>query len=142
MNFRNERPALDARIELTPLIDVVFQLLIFFLLTTSFIHERAMQIDLPEAKVDEKKRDGDKLVLITVAKDGTVAHNDKPVSWSELTEIFRRNAAADREREVMIRADRAVPHGRVVQVMDLANTHGLTKMAIAAVPPGESLGPE
>ncbi|MDD9940687.1 MAG: biopolymer transporter ExbD [Myxococcales bacterium] len=133
MNFRTARPEADVRIELTPLIDVVFQLLIFFLLTTSFIHERSMQVDLPEARIEKETEAPTELLAITIAADGTVAHGETPVSWDELTDLFGRAAANDPTREVMIRGDRAVPHGRVIQVMDLAQRHGLTKMAIATV---------
>lgn len=137
MNFRTESAPVEARIELTPLIDVVFQLLIFFLLTTSFIAERAVDVELPAADAQASPQEKKTILAVTVTRDGEIAHDERMVSIPELTDVFRRAAAKDREQIVVIRGDHAVSHGRVVQVMDLARVHGLTKLAIATAPRDE-----
>jgi len=134
MNFRRARPAMDLRIEITPLIDVIFQLLIFFLLTTSFITERALDVELPEADSQAESRKRISIVAVSITRDGQVAHDGVPVTLEALGRVFRRASAEDSERVVVIRGDHAVTHGRVVQVMDLARLHGLTKLAIATAP--------
>ena len=134
MNFRREGAPADLRIEITPLIDVIFQLLIFFLLTTSFVTERALDIELPGADSRATSRERMTIVAVSITRDGRIAHDGVPVSWQELTDVFRRAAATDSERVVLVRGDHAATHGRVVQVMDLARLHGLTKLAIATAP--------
>lgn len=129
MRFSVSRRA-DPTIDVTPMIDVVFQLLIFFMVTTTFITSQGIQVDLPRSSaqvvLSEKK---DLNVLIT--QDGAVYLDDVAVTSDGLASALQRRAKVEPNAQVVIKADQGVSHGRVVAVMDLARSHGLTRLAIA-----------
>ncbi len=120
----------DPMIDVTPMIDVVFQLLLFFMVTTTFISSPGIQVDLPrsssEVVISDKKD-----INIWMTAEGAVYADDEPVTNARLTELFRAKARAEPNTMVVIKADQGVSHGRVVAVMDLARNHGLSKLAIA-----------
>ena len=136
MNF-GERHGSDEEItlELTPLIDMVFQLLVFFLLTTTFainVKEGGIELDLPRAKSTQIPAMA-KHVVVAVLDDGRIVMGgeavDKPQLRSELERIHQKSP----QTLVVVQADRTVPHWRVVEVMDMAATLGLRRLAIATV---------
>lgn len=139
MNFRGgaarglrgrARGANGAVVDLTPLIDVTFQLLIFFLLTASFRNESAFKVQLPKAKTSEPASE-QSAVVVRIAEDGRVELDGKVVDDRELE---LRLCAAQREgaegTTLNIKADRESRHERLVQVMDVARTCGIKKMGI------------
>ncbi|MBN2498671.1 MAG: biopolymer transporter ExbD [Deltaproteobacteria bacterium] len=122
-------------LEMTPLIDMVFQLLIFFLLTTTFainVKEGGLELDLPRAKSTQIPAMASH-VVIAVLKDGrTVVGGEAlqdPQLQSRLQQVHQQNA----DTLVIVQADRNVEHWRVVKVMDMAATLGLKRLAIATV---------
>lgn len=129
MRFSVARRA-DPTIDVTPMIDVVFQLLLFFMVTTTFINSPGIEVDLPrssaEVVISDKK---DVNVWMTAA--GAVYVDEVAVDTNELTRLLRARAEADPNSQVVIKADAGVSHGRVVGVMDLARNQGLTRLAIA-----------
>jgi biopolymer transport protein ExbD len=131
MNFRNPRSSRNtAIIEITPLVDIIFQLLIFFLLTATYVKNPYLDINLPEAslnKVTHHKKDID----IGVAEDGEIKYDNQNISIEKLESLLRAEYAANAEAVVVIRADKSSKHGRVVDVMDLAKRIGFDKLAIA-----------
>lgn len=131
MNFRNNRSNRNMVVlEVTPLVDIVFLLLIFFLLTATYVKNPYLDINLPEAslnKVANHKKDID----IGVAEDGELKFNNQNVSIDKLESLLRAEYAENTEAVVVIRADKASTHGRVVNVMDLAKRIGFNKLAIA-----------
>lgn len=137
MNFRHGSETADVRIELTPLIDVVFQLLIFFLLTSSFVAERAFEVELPEGQEEAKVPKEEDVVTVTIASDGAITHAGRAVSLVQLKEVIRQAGARQGGTSVLIRGDRAASHGRVVEVMDLAHGLGVKQLAIAIMPKSE-----
>ncbi len=112
------------------MIDVVFQLLLFFMVTTTFISSPGIQVDLPrsssEVVISDKKD-----INIWMTNEGAVYADDEPVTTAELLQLFQRRARADPNTMVVIKADQGVSHGRVVGVMDIARNQGLSKLAIA-----------
>lgn len=133
MNFRRRRasgPALD----LTPMIDVTFQLVLFFMVTTVFAVHPVIEVELPVAAIDVAAAEDEDLV-IWVAADGRVAFGGTEVEDAEWGAHFA--AAAAREAAVILKADREVPHGRVVQLMDAAQLAGLSRFAIATEAPSQ-----
>lgn len=131
MNFKHARRE-DARVDLTPLIDIIFQLVLFFMVSTTFISAPGIQVDLPRSSAQTYLQEQDD-VNIWLTRDGEVYVNDQAVDWSGLDARLS-NAAADPETLVIIKADQGVLHGRVVRVMDLARNKGLTRLAIATDP--------
>jgi biopolymer transport protein ExbD len=136
MNFRKRgrRPA--TQIDLTPLIDVVFQLLIFFLITTTFVQNPGIEVDLPKATTAQVAQDGEQ-VIVGVTKDGRYVHQGRAVSDDELEEALkaRMPTSPDRAPVMVIQADEGTPHGKVVHVMDLARRLGYGQLAIATLQP-------
>ena len=129
MNFaRSRRP--DARLDLTPLIDIIFQLVLFFMVSTTFVSSTGIEVQLPESNADLILRESRDL-NVWVTEDGAVLLDDDPVDFDTLSDEFERRFALEPDVTVIIKADENVGHGRVVQVMDLARQKGLTNLAIA-----------
>jgi biopolymer transport protein ExbD len=118
-------------LDLTPLIDVVFLLLIFFMVSTTFIHEPGgIKVDLPHSDTQEFIRESGE-VVVEITENGGLFVDDVPVDEAALRAALRRTMRADPESVVIIKADRGVEHGRVVQVMDWSKRAGLYRLAVA-----------
>jgi len=135
---------MELHIDVINMVDVFLSLLIFFMLSTTFIVSPGIKVNLPRSSVDVISRE-EKDVRIWIPMDGSLFLNKDPVSEGVLKErldgIFKENSQA----LVIIQADEAVTHGRVVEVMDLVRNSGLSRVAIATQPkeseshaPGES----
>lgn len=128
MNFGSTRRP-DPTLDVTPMIDVVFQLLLFFMLTTTFVSTTGLDVDLPRASSEVLISDNEDLEIWM--KEGSVYVDEQPMTTEALTELLARRGKAAPKTTVVIKADQSVPHGRVVAVMDLARRHGLSRLAIA-----------
>jgi biopolymer transport protein ExbD len=118
-----------ALVELTPLIDIVFQLLIFFLLTATFQNNPAFRVQLPKAENRDTVQEP-KAVVVTLSAAGEIEVDGEVVDEREL-ELRLCAAAQDGETTgVNIKADEATQHQFVVTVMDVAKTCGLQKLGI------------
>lgn len=115
-------------LDITPLVDVVFQLLIFFMLTASFIAQPGIKINLPRAVTSEVVQE-EKNVLITITKDNLLYFNEKLISETELKE--RLIQAAKLNKAMLIKADRGIALGKVVGIWDLCRDSGITQINIA-----------
>jgi len=129
VNFARQRRT-DARLDLTPLIDIIFQLVLFFMVSTTFVSSAGIDVQLPESNADLILRES-RDVNVWVTEDGAVLLDDEPVDFDSLSDEFERRFALEPDVTVIIKADQNVGHGRVVQVMDLARQKGLTNLAIA-----------
>jgi biopolymer transport protein ExbD len=126
--LRSRRRRRETVVDLTPLIDIVFQLLIFFLLTATFQDTPSFKVKLPKAKNTDVSKEP-KSVVVTLGSDGTYEVEGKTMDASELE--LRLCAAAQGESDgVSIKADESTPHKYVVEVMGLAKTCGLNKLSI------------
>ncbi len=135
MDFSPPRRRPPLVLELTPLIDVVFLLLIFFMVSTTFVNEPAgLAIDLPRSENRDLIPEGTD-VAIQLAADGRVFVDEQPVAGDELRARLTAAALEDPATMVVLRADAAIEYGRVVQVMDLARDLGLRNFAIATEAP-------
>lgn len=119
----------QAVVELTPLIDIVFQLLIFFLLTTTFQNNPSFKVKLPKANNTDVRQEP-KAVTVTVSADGKLEIDGKVVDDAELEARLCNAANADSTTSVNIRADAATEHQYVVKVMDVAKSCGLERLGI------------
>lgn len=129
MNFARTRRA-EVVVDVTPLIDIIFQLVLFFMVSTTFVNAPGIEVDLPKSSSDTILRDQDD-VNLWVTSDGAVFLDEAPVSWDALKAALAGAASANPGTMVIIKADREVDHGRVVAVMDLARGLGLNRLAIA-----------
>jgi len=126
---RTRRGRGQANIDLTPLIDVVFQLLIFFLLTATFQNNPSFKVKLPKAKNQDVTREP-KAVVVNIGSSGEIEIEGKRVDDRELELRLCAAAQEDTSTGVNIRADESTPHQFVVKVMDVAKVCGLEKLGI------------
>jgi biopolymer transport protein ExbD len=131
MQLSNGRPR-RVTLDLTPLIDVVLMLVIFFLLTTTFALSPGVQVDLPQGSSLQQPRESD--AMITITKDGAVYFQDAQVSLETLQAVLQRAKSQQPRLRVVIKADTLVQHGQVVEVMDMAKLVGIERLAIATAP--------
>jgi biopolymer transport protein ExbD len=119
-----------AEVNLTPLIDVVFNLLIFFLITTTFVQNPGIEVDLPKATDAPVQPQADS-VIIAVTDAGRLIHEGRAVSLEELEQRLSQHHEQRENAMIIIQADARTPHGSVVEVMDLARRVGFADLAIA-----------
>ena len=131
MNFKRQRRE-ETRVDVTPLIDIIFQLVLFFMVSTTFITAPGIQVELPRSSAQQILQD-DSDINIWMTNEGQVYVDELPVDWTDLDAKLSA-ASADSQTLVIIKADTEVEHGRVVRVMDLARSKGLNRLAIATDP--------
>ena len=129
MNFSRAR-RVDPVVDVTPLIDIIFQLVLFFMVSTTFVSAPGIEVDLPRSSSDTVLRDTDDL-NIWVSSDGAVYVDEEPVDYQGLKAALADAARSNHSTLIVIKADKDVGHGRVVAVMDAARSRGLTQLAIA-----------
>ena len=134
MNFRGEDKRRDEpRIDLTPLIDVVFILLLFFMVTTTFNRQSELKVDLPEASTRAEPQEKQPVRLVIDA-DGHYFINGREVvntRGKTLIAALREAVGEDTEQPVILQADAKTPHQAVVTAMDAAAKLGITRLSIA-----------
>lgn len=131
MKFRkqkNGKSGTGATLDLTPIVDVVFNLLIFFALSLNFAATSGgINVKLPSASSAEPVKTEQLTINLTQA--GQVYYNDEEINMDDLSPKLQ--GIEDKESLVIIRADNTVPHGQVVEVMDIVKSEGFSKLAIA-----------
>lgn len=146
MKFKHSGQAkhkVRASLDLTPLIDVVFQLVIFFMLTSTFVTNRAIPIEMPQAEGGTDIMGEEMSISITVEEggpggEGQIYLNDVPIqNWEELSSTLVDYHAERPEGAVTIRTDRRVPSGRTVEVLGVVTSAGIETLNIAAEQPQE-----
>ncbi len=122
----------DKGMDLTPLIDTVFLLLIFFMVTTVFSTTPGIEVDLPKAAEAESPPEKDLNILIS--DEGIMELNGDLVTLENLESELRREKNIYRSKVLIIKADKMALHYMVVDVMDAAKAAGIDQLAIAADP--------
>ena len=133
------RPRRRPEVQISPLIDVIFLLLIFYAVTTQFVSDQRLKLELPEAKTAEEAGRGreDRPPIIKVAVDGSVWIDDQPVPESELEARIRRLVQREPERSIILMGDRGADYGVVIHVLDTARSVGATAVQMSAEKPAE-----
>ena len=122
-----------ARIEIIPMIDTIFFLLVFFMISTlSMTQFKGMPVNLPKAASGQQAPA--ESAAITVDKEGRLFLNQQAVDRSALGDALKQQLAKNPEMLVVINADDGVAHGQVVEIMDIARAVNVAKMAIAVKP--------
>lgn len=134
MKFRRKRRDIG-ELELTPLIDVIFQLLIFFLITTTFVSAPGISIERPKAK-HSGPLDKERLTVV-IAKDqkGAVMFRGKRLPFPDFIKELGKIYAKSPQAQIAIDADESVEHREVVKVMDLIEGVGFRRIGIVTSPP-------
>lgn len=130
MRFLPKRSIEEPRLDLTPMVDCVFLLLIFFMISTTFVETPGLTIKLPESTAQTIAR-VPKELKIYLDKSGQIFHQDRPVTLEQFKVLLREPGAAAGQTTFLLLADREARHGRVVMLMDLAQEAGFGKLAIA-----------
>jgi len=138
VKFRR-KPRENVEIGLAPLIDVVFILLLFFVVTTTFTRETQLKIDLPEADsatpVEETEL---KQLEVMIAADGSYSLNGQSLVKSDLATLssaLQKESAGDSSLPLVISADARTPHQAVITAMDAAGKLGFSRLRITTVEP-------
>ena len=122
-----------ARIEIIPMIDTIFFLLVFFMISTlSMTQFKGMPVNLPKAAAGQQAPA--ESAAVTIDKAGRLFLNQKAIDKTALGDALRQQLVKNSEMLVVINADDGVEHGRVVEIMDVARNANVAKLAIAVKP--------
>lgn len=129
---RKIKPRYQIQMPLTSLIDIVFMLLIYFMLTANFIVEEGIDIKLPQANDSAtQESEADKDITIYIDRDGQTYIKEKQVSEGELLPTLQSIIGTNTDKLVIIKADKTVVLNSAVKVMDIAKSAGAGKLCIA-----------
>lgn len=126
---RRHRPRSTVQMPLTSLIDIVFLLLIYFLLTTNFMVDEGIKVQLPEARASAPQTE--EVITVYVDRDGRAFLGNHEFSHAELFDQLKARLATKNNKLVVIKADRDVVLNGAVKVMDLAKAAGAERLSLA-----------
>ena len=134
MNLRPRRKE-PPRIDITPLIDVVFLMLIFFMVSTTFDKQTQLKVDLPEASAQEQSEDKPEQIEIKVDKAGHFFVNDQALiqqNADTLKRAMQKLADGRQDLPVMVYGDKEAPYKAMMTVMDVAGQLGMSHLSFVA----------
>ncbi len=126
---RKKRPGYQIQAPLTSLIDIVFMLLIYFLLTTNFMVDEGIKIKLPQARAAAPQTRQE--ITVYVDREGRTFMKNKPVAQDMLFKELKKMIGGQKDRLVVVKADRSVILNKAVKVMDLAKAAGAARLCLA-----------
>ncbi len=126
---RKKRPRYQMQAPLTSLIDIVFMLLIYFLLTTNFMVDEGIKIKLPQAKAAAPQTQQE--ITVYVDREGRAFLENKEVPQEMLFKRLKEMIGGQQDRLVVVKADRSVVLNKAVKVMDLAKAAGAARLCLA-----------
>lgn len=119
----------ESTLDMTPLVDVVFLLIIFFMLSTTFIVLPGLKIDLPEAASEKIEIEMKKCVL-SVDREGVLYFDEERVDRESMRQKLMEAAASDPGTLILLKGDRGCGYGRIVDLLDMVRQTGLNRIAI------------
>lgn len=129
-----DEPETPAQINLVPMIDVIFSILAFFILSTLFLtRSEGLPVNLPQASTAHPQ--SQTRIVVTIEPDGSMFLNDKSTELDDLAAGVRQLIAENQQGLVIVNADETVSHGRVVTVMDRLRRVEQVRLAIATQKP-------
>ncbi|MEA2059840.1 MAG: biopolymer transporter ExbD [Thermodesulfobacteriota bacterium] len=126
---KKKRPRYQIQAPLTSLIDIVFMLLIYFLLTTNFMVDEGIKIKLPQASASTPQTE--KEITIYVDRQGNAYLDNKKVALNVLFTEVKKRIGRNRNKLVVVKADRGVVVNKMVKVMDVAKSAGAGRLCLA-----------
>ena len=120
----------EAQVDMTPMLDIVFIMLIFFIVTTSFVKESGVTVNTPQAATASKQEKVN--IFIALTASGEVWIDRRPVDPRSVRAIVARLHADNPEGSVIIQSDVDAPTGKLVEIMDQVRLAGVEGIAIAA----------
>lgn len=131
------KPLKKARIEIIPMIDTMFFLLVFFMLASlTMTNQFSLPVNLPHAAGNQDKPQ--QVITLTLTKEGNIFYDKEQIA-TPADAVLRlvNQSKSDKQTSVIINADRSVEHGRVVELMEAIRQSGLNRIAIAVSPSGQ-----
>ena len=119
-------------INVTPLVDVMLVLMIIFMVTAPLI-KQGVKVDLPDAKAQAMPSD-EKITVLTLTKDRKVFLGEEELAWDKLRTLLSTNKKLRTDKEVYLHADRNLPYGVVVDVMDMLKDAGVSNLGMVTDP--------
>jgi biopolymer transport protein ExbD len=129
LSFKRHKDRYQMQSPLTSLIDIVFLLLIYFLLTTNFLVEEGITIKLPDAKASAPQIKQE--ITVTVDEEGRAYMADQEIPLDQLYTRIKAMIGKDKDRLVIIKADKTVILNKAVKVMDIAKAAGASRLSLA-----------
>jgi len=120
----------ETELNLTPMLDIVFIMLIFFVVTTSFVKESGIEVNRPTAQTAERRDQGN--ILIAISPNGEIWIDKRAVDIRAVRAVVERLVAENPEGGVIIQGDREAQIGLLVKVMDQVRKAGIVNVSIAA----------
>lgn len=120
---------LSAQIDMTPVIDIVFQLLTFFMLTSTYIKTAAINVDLPESATSDMMPVRE--AVVTIYKNGSLMLNEENIAMENLGIRVKDLLVKNQDLVITIRGDEGVPYGKLVETMDVVRLAGVKRMSLA-----------
>ena len=129
----SEKPAKKIGINLTPLIDVLFILIIFFTVSSTFLEQPGIELKLPEAESSQSHTA--QKVILYIDKEKNLFLNDDPVNLEDVDVAVEKMISAQTDKSVVMHADEEVAHGVVIGIMDRLRKRGIYKIVISTTKP-------
>jgi len=130
MARRHRREEEDAAIDMTPMLDIVFIMLIFFIVTTSFVKEAGIQVDKPEAN-NSTTPPKNSNIFIAINENGDIWMDKRMVDVERVQANLEKMLAEQPTEAVIVQADKEAKHGKVMKVMDQIKAAGIDKIVVA-----------
>lgn len=131
MLFR-KRSLPAARVDMTPMIDIVFLLIIFFMVSSTFINNRGIKVHLPKSTTFQTEDNNQ--IVISIKNNSELYLNEKKILKEELGELLKNKRIEFGQNIVVIKGDKEVPYSKMIEVMDIAKTAGLERISLATSP--------
>ncbi len=133
LNLKPRRP----EIQMSPLIDVIFLLLIFYAVTTQFVTDQRLKLDLPDAKTAEEvgRTREERPPIVKIARDGSIWIDDIEISEEDLEAQLTELVQSRPEQTVILKGDEGADYGVVVHVLDIARSVGAKSIQMSADKP-------
>lgn len=130
MRFREKRIA-KSIINLTPMVDMLFLILLFFLVTSSFIEQPNIKLELPSTKYAATSKIEER--VLTISQEGDIFFENKPVERKDLVPVLKNAFSKQDDKTLIMRADKNVSYGVIIEVMDAAKGAGLKRIVAPTV---------
>lgn len=122
------RLAVQSGVNMTAMIDVLLVLIIFFMVSSTLIKSRGIQVNVPESRSAESETRN--LLVVSIKRTGELYLNDEPVEASRLGALLRKRSQELGQDVVIIKGDQQIPYAKMVEVMDLAKMAGMKKISL------------
>lgn len=130
MTKRHVRQDEDADIDMTPMLDIVFIMLIFFIVTTSFVKEKGLEVNTPEQKNQPQNQSKTKTVSILIDERGMIYMNNRLIDRERVNANIQSFLAENNTDTAIVKASEKTEHGIVVEVLDQAAEAGISKLTV------------